>query len=258
MGYKIEEKLLPVNKYTRPGKKITTKGVVIHWTANMGKGANAMAHYRYFSQATVTASAHYFVDDKQILRIIPENEMAYHVGAKSYKTNYFGSYPNNCLVGVEMCVNPDGDFNKTYWASVWLCADILYRHKLNPDKDLVRHYDITGKDCPRMFVDDASAKQFLGTNAYGAWTTFKADVKKAYQLMVNPVPSKPTVEEVIKTMSKYFEDVPEGSWSGSTIDRAKELGLMDGVSSKKFDPKGVVTREMLAAVAVRVHDKLNK
>lgn len=179
--YTIVEKLIPVNGYTRPGKKlVAVRGVVIHWTANERRGADAQAHYRFFSQAKVKASAHYFVDDKTILRIIPEDEMAYHVGAKQYKTNQFGSYPNNCLIGVEMCVNADGNFAETYKRAVWLVADILKRYNLNPDTCLVRHFDVTGKDCPRMFVNDAAAQKYMGMTAEAAWQKFRSDVKTLF------------------------------------------------------------------------------
>lgn len=178
MGYSIKEKLITKNPKTRPGTKISVKGVVIHWTANTGKGADSENHYTYFNRGLVYASAHYFVDKDQILRIIPENEMAYHVGATSYKTKKYGSYPNNAMIGVEMCVNSDGNFKETYKKAVWLVADILKRHKLGVD-DLERHFDITGKDCPKMFVTDSTAKTYLNTTASKAWAQFQADVKEA-------------------------------------------------------------------------------
>lgn len=259
VAYTINELLIPTNEYTRPGTRLKkVAGVVIHWTANKGKGANAMAHYRYFKNSTNYASAHYFVDSTQILRIIPENEMAYHVGAKTYRTTKFGSYPNNCLVGVEMCINPESNFSETYKRSVWLCADILKRYGLTVN-ELVRHYDITGKDCPRYFTHDDEAQAFLGVTAAQAWKQFQEDVAEAMNPpKPQPAPAKPTVEEVFYEMSKYFKDVDPKSWSAAAIDKAKEAGLMDGVAEGKFDPKAPVTREMLAVVALRVYEKLNK
>jgi N-acetylmuramoyl-L-alanine amidase len=191
MAYPIEEKLIRINEHTRPGTKLKgVKGIVIHWTANEEKGADRFAHFNFFNKGEVYASAHYFVDSEGILRIIPENEMAYHVGAKTYKTDRFGSYPNHYMIGVEMCVNPDGDFKETYKRAVWLCADLLRRYKLDPDKDLVRHYDITGKDCPRMFVDDACAKKYMGMSAAAAYAKFKNDVKA----LLNPTAPKAVVK----------------------------------------------------------------
>jgi N-acetylmuramoyl-L-alanine amidase CwlA len=33
-----------------------------------------------------------------------------------------------------------------------LCAWLCWRFDLNPMSDIIRHYDVTGKDCPRWFV----------------------------------------------------------------------------------------------------------
>ncbi|MGC5326629.1 N-acetylmuramoyl-L-alanine amidase [Brevibacillus sp. SYSU BS000544] len=75
--------ILLANKNSRPGTKITPKGLVIHWTANEGKGANATANRNYFNKPSTQASARYIVDDKQIVRCLDETEMGYNVGAKS-------------------------------------------------------------------------------------------------------------------------------------------------------------------------------
>ncbi|GEB33715.1 N-acetylmuramoyl-L-alanine amidase [Brevibacillus parabrevis] len=83
----ITEMLL-TNPTAGPGTKMVPKGLVIHWTANERKGADAVANRNYFNKPTTEASAHYIVDDWQIVRCLPEIEMGYHVGAKSYKSGY--------------------------------------------------------------------------------------------------------------------------------------------------------------------------
>ena len=52
-------------------KGATIKYLVIHDTGNASKGADAMSHYRYFNGGNRNASAHYFVDDKQVVRRTP-------------------------------------------------------------------------------------------------------------------------------------------------------------------------------------------
>lgn len=90
--FPIKKKHLTGNPYTRPGKRLDkVRGIVIHWTANMNKGADDEAHYRYFNSSAISArsyaSAHYFVDQDSILEIVPPTEMAYHVGATRYRTS---------------------------------------------------------------------------------------------------------------------------------------------------------------------------
>lgn len=150
------------------------RGVIAHWTANPDKGAHAKANRNYFNnQTTRYASAHYIVDDHSIIQCIPDNEIAYHVGANVYKPDgqrmHAGSpslTPNYFVIGFEMCVNADGDWNKTYRHSVDLAAHLLRKHGFTTN-DLYRHFDITGKDCPKMMLTAT------------AWDKFKSDVAVA-------------------------------------------------------------------------------
>ncbi|MGV3139730.1 N-acetylmuramoyl-L-alanine amidase [Brevibacillus agri] len=188
--------MLLTNKNARPGTRITPRGLVIHWTANEGKGANAVANRNYFNKPTTEASTHYIVDDRQIVRCLPENEMGYHVGAKSYKPEavaMLSRYPNDCTIGIEMCVNADGSFAKTYQQTVQLAADILRRYGWGVDR-LWRHYDITGKNCPAYFVGDDYARKYTGLTAQQAWAKFKSDVQLA--LRPNPQTAQAHVDKV--------------------------------------------------------------
>lgn len=164
--------LLITNPKGRPKIKIKPIGIVIHWTANEKKGADAEANRNYFQNCTRNASAHYCVDDKEVIRCLPDDEMAYHVGAKSYKTSALGEYPNNCTIGIEMCVNSDGDFWKMWHNTVYLTVDLLKKFKLTP-KALYRHYDITGKTCPAFFVSEYYIAKYRVT-----WRKFISDVTR--------------------------------------------------------------------------------
>lgn len=150
------------------------RGVIAHWTANRDAGANAKANRNYFNNHTDRyASAHYVVDDHSIIHCIPDNEVAYHVGANVYKADGQriiadtpSLTPNFYVIGFEMCVNSDGDWNKTYQNSVDLAAHLLRKHGFTIN-DLYRHFDITGKDCPNMMLTATT------------WNKFKSDVAKA-------------------------------------------------------------------------------
>lgn len=147
------------------------KGVIAHWTANTDKGANAKANRNYFNNTNRYASAHYIIDDKTIIQCMPDNEVGYHVGANLYKSDgnriKEGSLtPNYFVIGFEMCVNKDGDWNKTYRNSVDLAAHLLLKYDFTIH-DLYRHFDITGKDCPNMLLDE------------NKWQVFKQAVQQA-------------------------------------------------------------------------------
>lgn len=151
------------------------RGIIMHWTANTGRGANAMANRNYFNLGSRHASAHYCVDDRTIVQCLPHHEVAYHVGARRYLPQGHiimdGARlgPNHYTIGIEMCVNSDGDWNKTYQHSAELAAWLLAKW---PGARLLRHFDITGKDCPKMMLEPAP------------WNAFREAVKAASEEMV--------------------------------------------------------------------------
>ncbi|WP_064505486.1 N-acetylmuramoyl-L-alanine amidase [Defluviitalea phaphyphila] len=159
----IKKDLLSINKYSRPGEKLkSVKGIVVHWVANPNTYAKANRDFfenRKYGEMGY-GSAHYIIDlNGDIIQCIPLSEIAYHVGADSYKEEAIkklGNYPNNTTIGIE-CTHIDWDgkmTEETYNSLVELCKDLCLTYKLNPLTDLYRHYDITGKDCHKWFVDN--------------------------------------------------------------------------------------------------------
>jgi N-acetylmuramoyl-L-alanine amidase len=163
----IQNGLITVNSFSRPGKKLSgIKALVLHWVANAGSTAKQNRDYfeslKTQSLSDVSAryaSAHFIVGIAgEIVQCIPSEEMAYHAGAKSYTPEALGRlghYPNNCTIGIELChPEPDGRFTvETLNSAIELCGILCIQAGLNPLHDIWRHYDITGKDCPKWFVE---------------------------------------------------------------------------------------------------------
>lgn len=158
----INVDLLTPNKYSRPGIRLPRiNGIVVHYTAN--PGSTAKENRDYFdglkdSHAT-HASSHFIVGiDGEIVQCIPTREVSYASNERNMDT-----------ISIECChVRKDGRFTeKTYSSLVRLCAYLCHRFGLS-QKDIIRHYDVTGKLCPRYFVEHKDA-----------WAGFKSDVKKA-------------------------------------------------------------------------------
>lgn len=157
----IEERLLTISPYCRSGEKQNTiQNIVVHWVGNAG--SSAVGNRNYFNSLatshSTSASSHYIIGlSGEIIKCIPENEVAFHSGSYSM---------NRKSIGIETC-HPDwnGKFaDSTYNSLVELCADICRRCGLNVN-NIIRHYDVTGKDCPRYYVQNPAE-----------WIKFKNDV----------------------------------------------------------------------------------
>ena len=101
----INKKLIKYNTSSRGSDKI--KYIVIHDTGNPKAGANAENHYIYFNGGNRNASAHYFVDDKEVLQLVEDDKASWHVGDNKglYKIT------NRNSIGIEICVNIDGSYD---------------------------------------------------------------------------------------------------------------------------------------------------
>lgn len=157
---KIIKQLLTINPMSRPNKKLRgVKGIVIHYVGN--PNSTAAANRNYFenlkNQSKVYASAHYIIGlAGEVIQCIPENEMAYHVGAKEYTTTKLGSYPNDCTIGIECChLDAAGNMTAaTYESLQQLTKELCSRYKLDPIKDVYIHKDVTGKYCHAYFINN--------------------------------------------------------------------------------------------------------
>ena len=159
----IDVELLTPNPYSRSQEK-TDKitGIVIHYTAN--PGATAIGNRNYFEglkdSHETKASSNFVVGlNGEIVQCIPTwND-------RNYDT-----------VSIECC-HPDatGKFNDaTYRSMVQLTAWLCLKFNLT-EEDVIRHYDVTGKICPKYFVENE-----------GAWDQFRKDVKSAMAMNKNP------------------------------------------------------------------------
>lgn len=224
--YKLVQMYLSSTAKGRPGTKIKPKGLVIHWTANTNQGADAQAHRNYFNNSGVAASTHYIVDDKYVIQCLPENEMAYHVGAQKYSrraVTELSSYPNDTTLGIEICVNKDADFKITMKNTILLAADICKKYGWTRN-NLWRHHDITGKDCPKFFVENAAAVNYGFSSAVTGWEEFMAGVEN--------------------TIKKETKKVPQ--WKQDIMEQAQEEGLING----DHDPDEAAPKWFVLAVAL--------
>ena len=156
------EKFMKINKYGRPGtKRRKTTKIAFHFTGQHDVSAkntvsyfsNVVANGYRVNGRYIYASSHLVVGlQGELYYIVPFNEIA-------YTTNSANAYS----IGVE-CATTGADDHYTdeeYKTMVKTGAWLAQTYKLDPRVDFIRHYDVTGKICPRYFVNNVKAwKQF--------------------------------------------------------------------------------------------------
>lgn len=143
---------------SRTGEKLdAVRDLAVHYVAN--PGTSATANRNYFEGPDSNSSSHFIVGlEGEVLALIPTDE-------KSCATNQ----RNSDTISIEVC-HPDesGAFSEaTYESLVRLLAYLCTEFDLT-EENLIRHYDVTGKLCPRYYVEHPEA-----------WDALKADVKEA-------------------------------------------------------------------------------
>lgn len=149
----LDVELLSINDYSRPGLALKeVNAIVVHYTAN--PGSTAIQNRNYFeglkeSHETM-ASSHFIVGlEGEIVQCIPTAEVSYASNER-----------NNDTISIECChMEKDGRFEQTTYDSlVELTAYLLGKFDLTTEQ-VIRHYDITGKSCPKYYVEHEDAWQ---------------------------------------------------------------------------------------------------
>lgn len=119
--------------------------LVVHDTGNSGSTAAGNVSYYQSSRNALSASAHLFVDDRQILECVPAltgpPEKAWHVLYSITEDNRrYGCNSNDAAIGVEYCFGPNINADEAYRRFVWVLAYACWKFKLDPARDIVGHH----------------------------------------------------------------------------------------------------------------------
>lgn len=194
----VDIKIKTANRNNYGGKRniADIKYIVIHYTANDGDTDEGNGNY--FANNIVGASAHYFVDDDSITRSVPDDYIAWAVGGSKYKYTKGGTFYGKCTnansISIELCdtkKNGVYDFTETTMKNAADLVKLLMEKYTVPVERVIRHYDVTGKVCPKPFVDDEKA-----------WKEFKErlvdNMEKRYNKISElPTWAKPTIQKLV-------------------------------------------------------------
>lgn len=130
---------------------------MIHYVGN--PGTTARQNRNWYANPESEVSSHFLVGlEGEVIQCVP-----------LYEKSAASNHRNRDTISIEVC-HPDksGKFNdETYAALVELTAWLLETCGLDVD-NIIRHYDITGKQCPKYYVINEDS-----------WDAFKADVSRA-------------------------------------------------------------------------------
>ncbi|WP_053070396.1 N-acetylmuramoyl-L-alanine amidase [Alkalihalobacillus pseudalcaliphilus] len=164
----IRQDFIPTSNRNRPGTRMNARFITVHETANRRNGANARMHAAYVKNPSTSVSWHYTVDDEQIIyQHLPTNEIGWHAGDGGTGQG------NRESIGIEICVNSDGQFAKAREHAITLIRFLMGAHQIPIDR-VVPHQHWTGKNCPATLLKD--------------WSTFIGQVRQAQEvdLIVRP------------------------------------------------------------------------
>ena len=212
--------------------------IVMHYTGN--DGDTALGNCNYYARPKLLTSAHYFVDETSVWQSVKDKDIAYHCGRTDGKYKH-PDCRNVNSIGIEMCSRKNAD--GSYYIKpevVARAADLVKLLMAQYGIDtahIVRHYDVTGKECPRPWVRDESL-----------WETFKEGLEE----------SELTREEIIAIVNEVLDEreaaraaAPAADWDKlGEFDKAIQSGLTDGTR-----PESYPTRMEMAVVAQRTLEK---
>ena len=231
--------------------------IVFHYTGNLKD--TAIANANYFMGANRNTSAHYFVDDIGIYQSVDVNDKAWHCGTTN--TYYHNTCRNSNSIGIEMCCTA-GNYkisDKTIENAAQLGAALCkYLGITDIDKYVLRHYDVTHKNCPA---------QMAGANN-SEWIAFKKRIKEILRIGESDTSAVKdtkidTIKEVQNWLNKsYSAGLTVDGQYGSKTKKAlikvlqKALGVtVDGeygpktnTAVKKFNMKKGCTGEVVKAL----------
>lgn len=148
---KINRKISLINFSDLNRRNKDIKFIILHY---VGAVSTAKNNADYFFSKYRGASAHYFIDNKEIWQVVEDNDAAWAIGANKYYTEA----RNSNSISVEMCcyTMKNGNINvakEVEEKAVELVKMLMKKYNINVDH-VIRHYDATRKNCPAPFVSD--------------------------------------------------------------------------------------------------------
>lgn len=225
----IQQNLTTVNRTVYANRSI--EYIVIHYFGALGTAKNTCA---YFKSVNRQASAHYFVDD-EIWQAVLDKDASWHCGDGGKGTRK-GLCTNANSIGIEarpqklstatmLATDRDWYFEKNTEDNLIALVKMLMGKHGIPIENVIRHYDVTAKWCPRPWMGD-DVNTYYGKTGNLLWDEFKA-----------------------KLVAEPAQNIPS-AWAEEAIEWAAANGISDGSR-----PKDAATREEVITMLWRARNE---
>jgi N-acetylmuramoyl-L-alanine amidase len=197
--------------------------IIIHETANTSAGADADAHANLQRGGNSrSASWQYQVDDKEIVQSFRDDAKCWHAGSSFYNKNG---------IGIEICVNSDGDFKKAVANAAYLVRTLMKRHGI-PKSRVLQHKTTSGwKDCPKYL---RSGSKGVNWNGFLAMLDGSAPSVSAPKPTPTPQPVAGKPDFNTNSIVDFLKSVGEDSSFSNRAKLAAKYGISgyDGSASE--------------------------
>lgn len=168
-------------KWRRRNSRERPEWIVIHYTGETSTQGDAERAARSIIRSSRESSTHYLIGKDCIVNILPVKYAAYHVG-KLDDSKIIPCYNGNSIA-VDLCESKLDCTNESVSCRDWYFEDAVINTAVNFVASLavsygvqadriVRHYDVTHKQCPRPFVGK-DVNEHTGKTHDSAWLEFK-------------------------------------------------------------------------------------
>lgn len=247
MPLTVEQRLISRNFRRCTGRR-KIEYIVIHYFGSLGTAA-AVANY--FNTPGIQASAHYCLDEgSAVYQCVEDNNIAWHCGTS-------GAYVhprcrNENSIGIEVrpykldkstarsAAPADWYFQPEIVDNLVVFTQMLMQKYNVPLENVVRHYDVTGKWCPRPWMGD-DTNTYYGTSGNEQWKKFKERLS-GEELDMN-------IEEARKQLTSCADtgDTPS-EWARDAAEFCKRKGIFNGDGAGNYGWQQPITREAVAQI----------
>ena len=189
--------------------------VVVHESgmARPGETAELLAKTQhndvYVTEDPRAASWHYQVDENYIYQSF-DNELAlWHAGG-NYTTSPNCYYGNSNSIGIEMCINADGNYDGSMHHDTKLVATLCNMYNLGIE-NVKRHFDFSGKECPAYMIRTNRWTQFL------EWTAIELNAIKYL--------SDAEVNWTVSDLDTLFTKGPNGLYYAKAVTQKTDVTI---------------------------------